>query len=69
MPRIRRGIGWTLLCVAGAALLLHDTDWNACNSFDAPDRVMPRIQPVKLEGFNVRLDLPRMSVATVTLKP
>jgi len=53
----------------GAALLLHDADWNACNSFDAPDRVMPKMQPVKVEGSNVRLDLPRMSVATVTLKP
>jgi alpha-N-arabinofuranosidase len=51
------------------ALLLHDSDWNACNSFDAPDRVVPKPHPVKVEGATVRLDLPRMSVATVTLTP
>src|SRR5438270_12577774 len=51
------------------ALLLHDADWNAYNSFDAPDRVMPRPHTVKLEGATVRLDLPRMSLATVTLTP
>ena len=51
------------------ALLLHDADCNAYNSFDAPDRVMPRPHTVKLEGATVRLDLPRMSVATVTLAP
>ena len=51
------------------AVLLHDADWNACNSFDAPDHVVPKPHPVKLEGATVRLDLPRMSVATVTLTP
>ena len=49
------------------ALLLHDADWNACNSFDAPNRVVPKAHPVRIEGSTVRLDLPRMSVATVTL--
>jgi len=51
------------------ALLLHDADWNACNSFDAPDHVVPKPHPVKVEGSMVRLDLPRMSVATLTLTP
>ena len=51
------------------AVLLHDADWNACNSFDAPDRVAPKPHPVNVEGSTVRLDLPRMSVATVTLGP
>ncbi len=52
-----------------SALLLHDADWNASNSFDAPDRVVPKPHPVKVEGATVRLDLPRMSVVTVTLTP
>ena len=51
------------------ALLLHDADWNAYNSFDAPDHVIPKPHPVKVEGSTVRLDLPRLSVATVTLTP
>ena len=52
-----------------SALLLHDADWNACNSFDAPDRVAPKPHPAKVEGSTLRLELPRMSVATVTLTP
>jgi alpha-L-arabinofuranosidase len=52
-----------------SALLLHDADWNAYNSFDVPDRVVPKPHPVKIEGSTVRLDLPQMSVATVTLTP
>ena len=52
-----------------SALLLHDTDWNAFNGFDAPERVVPKPHPVKVEGSALRLDLPRMSVATVTLTP
>ncbi len=51
----------------GNALLLHDADWNACNSFDAPNRVVPKAHPVRIESSTVRLDLPRMSVVTVTL--
>jgi len=30
---------------------------------------LPKPHPVKVEGSTVRLDLPRMSVATVTLNP
>ena len=51
------------------ALLLHDADWNASNSFDAPDRVVPKPVRVKVEASAIRLDLPRMSVATLTLTP
>jgi alpha-N-arabinofuranosidase len=51
----------------GKALILHDADWNACNSFDAPDRMIPKPHAVQVQGTNVRLELPRMSVATVTL--
>jgi alpha-N-arabinofuranosidase len=51
----------------GKALILHDADWNAYNGFDAPDRVLPKPHPVHVEGSSVRLDLPRMSVATVAL--
>ena len=67
---------WEIQCALRGAtaknastLLLHDTDWNAANSFDTPDRVVPKPHPVKIEGATVRLDLPRMSVATVTLTP
>jgi alpha-N-arabinofuranosidase len=48
--------------------ILHDPDWNACNTFDNPNRIVLQPQPVALEGSKLKMDLPRLSVATVTLK-
>ncbi|MGH9431111.1 MAG: alpha-N-arabinofuranosidase [Terriglobia bacterium] len=53
---------------AGAAQILQDADWNACNSFDNPSRLVPKSHPVTVEGSNVKIDLPRLSVVTVTLQ-
>ncbi len=52
----------------GSAQILHDPDLNAYDSFDAPDRVLPRTHPVRVEGSRVQMDLPRLSVASVTLQ-
>ena len=52
----------------GKAEILHDQDWNAYNGFDSPDRVIPKAHPVTVEGSTIRMDLPRLSVATVTLQ-
>lgn len=49
------------------ASILHDSDMNAFNSFDAPDRVVPKPLAVKTEGTRLRVELPRLSVATVQL--
>lgn len=51
----------------GTAQILHDAEWNACNSFDAPDRVVPKLLTVRVEGSKILLDLPRLSVATAVL--
>jgi alpha-L-arabinofuranosidase len=53
---------------AGKARILHDSDWNACNTFDQPNRVIPQPHPVTVKGSSVRLDMPRMSVCTVLLE-
>jgi alpha-L-arabinofuranosidase len=53
---------------AGTAKILHDADWNACNSFDKPDRIVPRQGSIEVSGSKVQIDLPRLSVATVILK-
>ena len=50
------------------AQILHDADWNACNSFENPDRVILRAHPVSIDGGRIRMELPRLSVATVSLK-
>jgi alpha-L-arabinofuranosidase len=51
----------------GTSQVLHDADWNAYNSFDNPDRVVPKQQPIKVNGSKMQLDLPRLSVTTVIL--
>jgi alpha-N-arabinofuranosidase len=53
---------------SGTAQILHDKDMNACNSFEQPDRVVPRPHPVEVNGSKVRIDLPRLSLATVALQ-
>jgi len=52
----------------GRAQILHDSDLNAYNSFDHPDRVTIRPHSVAVEPDRLRIMLPAMSVATVTLE-
>jgi alpha-L-arabinofuranosidase len=52
----------------GSARILHDSDWNASNSFDHPERIMIKRHEVAVDGGAVRIALPAMSVATVTLE-
>jgi alpha-N-arabinofuranosidase len=51
-----------------SAQLLHDSDLNAYNSFDQPDRLAPRSHPARIDGGHLRMDLPALSVATVTVQ-
>ena len=50
------------------AQILHDPDWNACNTFENPNRLLPQTHAVALDGSRLRMDLPRLSVATVNVK-
>ncbi|MBZ5624809.1 MAG: alpha-N-arabinofuranosidase [Acidobacteriia bacterium] len=52
----------------GRAQILHDPDINAANSFDNPDKVVIQPHQVAAEGDRLRITLPAMSVATVTLQ-
>ena len=55
--------------LAGASgQILHDADWNACNTFEDPDHVVPRPLDVHADGAGIHFDLPRMSVATISLR-
>jgi alpha-N-arabinofuranosidase len=53
---------------AGAAggRLLHHADYNAFNSFEAPDTIVPKAHDVAAAPGGLRFDLPPMSVLTVT---
>ena len=52
---------------SGKAQILHHSDPNACNSFEKPDTVVLHNHPVKVDGAVIEMDMPRLSVATVTL--
>jgi alpha-N-arabinofuranosidase len=51
----------------GRADILHDPDINAYNSFENQNRVVIRPHPVAVENGRIRIALPAMSVATVTV--
>lgn len=53
---------------SATAQLLHDADFNAANTFEKPDAITPRPHPVEVSGASIRLNLPPLSVATVTVR-
>lgn len=50
------------------ARVLHDADFNACNTFDAPDRIKPQGHAVSVNGSRLQMELPALSVATVRVR-
>ncbi len=55
-------------CRSGSAQILHDPDLNAYNSFDNQNRVTIKPHSVNVEQGRVAVDLPRLSVVTVTVE-
>lgn len=53
---------------SATAQILHDADMNAYNSFDDPDKIIIKPHPVTVDNGRMRLDVPAMSIVTVTLK-
>jgi alpha-L-arabinofuranosidase len=53
---------------SGSARVLYNQDLNACNTFEDPDRVVPRECSVNIDGAVVGLDLPPMSIVTAVLQ-
>ncbi len=50
------------------AKILHDADFNACNTFENPNRIVPREHRVNISGSGITLELPPLSVVTVALE-
>ncbi len=53
---------------SATARALHNADMNACNTFDHPDQVVPGNHTVTASGSGVQLDLPPLSVVTVSVR-
>jgi alpha-N-arabinofuranosidase len=54
--------------VSARAQLLHHPDYNACNTFEKPDTVVPKDLAVSVEGGRLMLELPPVSMATATVR-
>ena len=52
----------------GRAQILHDSDLNACNSFDNPNRLTLKPHEISAEGSRLRVTLPALSIVTATLE-
>jgi alpha-L-arabinofuranosidase len=50
------------------ARILHHDDYNACNTFQQPDVIVPKAHQVRAGGSSIRLELPPLSVATATIR-
>ena len=49
-----------------SARMIHHADWNACDTFEAPDTIVPRASDVEVSGGAMKVELPPLSVVTVT---
>ena len=53
---------------SASARILQNDDFNACNTFDAPDRIVPRDHPVAVDGSRIALELPPLAIATALIR-
>jgi alpha-N-arabinofuranosidase len=53
---------------SGQARILHHVDFNACNTFENPDRIVPRSHPITVEGSRIGIELPPLSIVTAVLQ-
>lgn len=54
--------------LSASAQILHHNDFNACNTFDQPDVIVPRQHEVKTEGSRIAFELPPLSLLTATIR-
>ncbi len=54
--------------VSGRAQLLAHADYNACNTFENPDVIVPKDHQIAVEGSHVRLNLPPVSMSTAIIR-
>jgi alpha-L-arabinofuranosidase len=50
------------------ARALHHADLNACNTFAAPNKVVPKDHTASISGSGVQFDLPPLSIVTATIR-
>ena len=53
---------------AAQGRMIHHADFNACNTFEQPDAIVPVSHDVETKGETVSFQLPAMAVLTVRAK-
>ncbi len=53
---------------SGKAQVLRHDDFNACNTFDKPNEIVPKSHAIRVEGSKVEVDLPPLSIVTAALR-
>lgn len=52
---------------SASAQLLHDSDFNAANTFDSPDRITPREHRIQTDAARLTMELPPLSVVAANV--
>jgi alpha-N-arabinofuranosidase len=50
------------------AQVLHHADFNACNTFDRPNEIVPKNQVVGVQGSKIMTELPPLSIVTAIVR-
>ena len=53
---------------SATAQLLSHADFNACNTFEKPNEVVPKPHAVSIDGSRLQLELPPISIAAVSVR-
>jgi alpha-L-arabinofuranosidase len=53
---------------SAAARSLYHADFNACNTFESPDTIVPKSVPAAAQGSEIAIELPPLSVTTIEAK-
>jgi alpha-L-arabinofuranosidase len=64
--KVRASVSRGSVASASARILSHP-DFNACNTFESPDTIVPRDHTVETGRGAISVALPPMSIATVEL--
>ena len=65
--KVNCGLTGAKAASAKAQLLTH-ADYNACNTFENPNEVVPKQHPVTMDGSRLQLELPPISIAAVSVR-
>jgi alpha-L-arabinofuranosidase len=52
---------------SGSARILHHRDFNACNTFENPEVIVPKDHKIEVSGSRLRVELPPLAIVTAAV--